>query len=93
MKQRLLIGALLPNELGIGMKACILVKSEAGKHGAVCKEVAKLKGIKAAFSVVGRTDIVTSVDVVNLKELTQLAMKIGAISGVVATETLVAMEM
>ena len=75
------------------MKACILVKSEAGKHGALCKEAAKLKGIKAAFSVVGRTDIVTSVDVVNLKELTQLAMKIGAISGVVATETLVAMEM
>ena len=75
------------------MKACILVKSEAGKHGSVCKEVAKLRGVKTAFSVVGRTDVVASVNVANLKELTQLAIKIGAISGVVATETLVGMEM
>ena len=71
------------------MKACVLVKTDAGAHTNVAKQIRKHKGVKAAFSVMGRTDVVASVDVKDLKALSELDLKIAGIRGVNATETLV----
>jgi len=74
------------------MKACILIKTEAGKHRAVAEKVSKIKNVKTSFSVLGRTDVVANVEVADLKRLSNLALEIGAVTGVVATETLIGLE-
>ena len=71
------------------MKACILIKTDVGAHTNVAKQVRKLKGVKAAFSVMGSTDVVASVDAKDLKELAELDLKIAGIKGINATETLI----
>jgi len=74
------------------MKACILVKTGPGKHNDVAKAVSKIAGVKLAFPVLGRTDVVASVEVANTAELKKLVFEIGALGGVVASETLIALE-
>jgi len=74
------------------MKACILVKTKPGKHNAVAKAASKLEGVKSAFPILGRTDVVASVEVADIKRLGSLAFEIGEIAGVLATETLIALE-
>lgn len=74
------------------LKACILIKTATGKFPAVAKVVPHLKGVKAAFSVMGRTDVVANVDVPDLRSLSDLALRIGKIPDVVATETLIGLE-
>jgi DNA-binding Lrp family transcriptional regulator len=74
------------------MKACLLVKTQPAKYDQVKKKVGEMKGIKVVFTVLGRTDVVADADVANLKDLSALALKIGSIDGVFATETLVGLE-
>ncbi|MGQ9468375.1 MAG: Lrp/AsnC ligand binding domain-containing protein [Nitrososphaerales archaeon] len=74
------------------MKACLLIKTQPAKYDQVRKKVSEIKGIKIAFSVLGRTDVVANVEATNLKELSTLALKIGSIDGVLATETLIGLE-
>ena len=74
------------------MKACLLIKTQPAKYKQVTKKVKEIKGIKVAFSVLGRTDVVANVEVTSLKELSALALKIGSIDGVSATETLIGLE-
>jgi len=74
------------------MKACILIKTDPGKHKAVARNITMLSGVKIAFPVLGRTDVVASVEVTSLKRLSTLAFEIGNVQSVVATETLVGME-
>ncbi len=75
------------------MKACILIKTDPGKHKAVSRSVALIEGVKMAFSVLGRTDVVASVEVTTLKKLSAVAFKVGESPGVTATETLVGLEL
>ena len=74
------------------MKACVLIKTEAGKHRAVTGKVSKIKNVKISFPVLGRTDVVADVEVGDLKKLSELILEIGGINGVVATETLIGLE-
>lgn len=74
------------------MKACILIKTQPGRHGEVSKSVSGMKGVKLAFSTFGRTDVVANSEVTDLKELASLLSKISEVQGVLATETLVALE-
>ncbi len=74
------------------MKACVLVKTRPGQHNVVARAVSKLDGVKSAFPVLGRTDVVARVEVADIKGLSSLTFKVGGIAGVLATETLVAME-
>ena len=73
------------------MKACVLIKTEPGTHIAVAKVVAQIKGVKAAFPVLGRTDVVANVDAEGLADVSQLVFKIGDLDGVTETETLIGM--
>jgi DNA-binding Lrp family transcriptional regulator len=74
------------------MKACILIKTDPGKNRTITKMVEKIKGVKIAFPVLGRADVVASVKVSTLEQLSVLAFKIGDTPGVTTTETLVGLE-
>ena len=74
------------------MKACVLVKTAAGKYVEVAKAVSKLDGVKRAFPVMGRTDVVARAELPTLRDLGRLAYAIGKTTNVVATETLVGAE-
>lgn len=74
------------------VKAILLIKTVVGAHSKVAASLAKVKGVQAAFPIVGRYDVVAATDVPSLKVLSALALEVGGRKGVVATETLVGME-
>lgn len=74
------------------MKACILIKTEPGRHGEVSAKVGKMTGVKVSFATFGRTDVVANSEVKDLKELVSLLSSISNVTGVLATETLIALE-
>ena len=69
--------------------ACVLVCCEPRKYIEVAKKAREIKGVVRAFSASGRWDVVVEVEAVDLKALTDVALKINGLSGVRATETLV----
>jgi len=73
------------------MKAAILVFTEAGKFDEVVTALKKISGVKHAFAVAGRADVAALVEVPDLKELSNLALKVFRTPGVTASETLVEM--
>jgi len=78
--------------LAVTLRACILVKTAAGKFNEVAKAIEKLEGVKRAFPVMGRTDVVVWAETPNLRSLGRLAYAIGRTPDVVATETLIGAE-
>ena len=74
------------------MKACILVKTKPGKYDGIAESILELAGVEDAFVVMGRTDIAVRAEVDDLMALSILALNIGSIEGVSATETLLALE-
>jgi len=75
------------------MKAAILVSMESGKLSTITAEVKKIQGVKEAFAVAGRADIVAIVDSKDLKDIANVSLKIFGIGGVSACETLVEVPM
>lgn len=71
------------------VSACVLVCCEPGKYSEVAKKVRELKGVVRAFSACGRWDVIAEIEAVDMKALTDIALKINGLSGVRATETLV----
>ncbi len=71
------------------LKACILVKTETGKHGAVAKKLSQNLGAKICFPVLGMADVVLKVEVRDMEELTRFVQGILLVRGVSETETLV----
>ncbi|MCX8189271.1 MAG: Lrp/AsnC ligand binding domain-containing protein [Nitrososphaeria archaeon] len=74
------------------VEACILIRTERGKFLEIVQNIKQLKGVKDAYPVLGRFDVVVHASVSNEKELGNVVMKIGNLSGVVFTETLVEVE-
>lgn len=74
------------------VEACVLIRTERGKFVEVVQKIKQLKGIKDAYPVLGRFDAVVHVFASDGKELGDIVMKIGNMSGVVFTETLVEVE-
>ena len=71
--------------------ACILVCCEAGKYKDVLAELKKIGGVRRAFAVHGRWDIVAEIEVADPKELGEAVLKLHEMAGVRATETLVSL--
>lgn len=69
--------------------ACILVCCEAGKYKDVLAELKKMGGVRRAFGVHGRWDVVAEIEAAGLKELSEAILKLHGMAGVRATETLV----
>ncbi|MEM3406359.1 MAG: Lrp/AsnC ligand binding domain-containing protein [Nitrososphaerota archaeon] len=71
------------------MKAVVLISVEATKLSEVLNKVKKVSGVKEAFSVAGRTDIVAIIETKDLNELSKISINLNSISGVSTTETLI----
>ncbi len=71
------------------VKAVILVTTKPGEAKAVPKRLKRLRGVKRAYSTLGRWDGVVIAEDMNLEQVGQLAIKVNSTNGVKATETLV----
>lgn len=74
------------------VSACMLIRTEHGRFEDVVRAVSQLKGVKRAFPVLGRYDVVVDIEAADMKELGSTVLRIGRLSGVVFTETLVEIE-
>ena len=72
------------------VKACVLVRVRPGQHYRVAETIALFEGVKSAFAVMGSADVVARIEVDGMNALTALGTRIGNLSDVVTTETLVA---
>jgi len=71
------------------VSACVLIRTLHGKFGEVVEMIRQVKGVKRAFPVLGRYDVVADVESANLSDLGSAVLRIGRMAGVVFTETLV----
>jgi uncharacterized protein with GYD domain len=74
------------------VSACILIRTEHGRFGEIVRAVTQIKGVKRAFPVLGRYDVVADVEATDIKELAATVLRVSRLSGVVFTETLVEIE-
>ena len=74
------------------LKACILVKTDTGKHAAVSKKLAQFPGVRMCFPVLGQADVVLKIEVKDTGELARAVREILLLRGVSDTETLVESE-
>jgi len=70
------------------LSGCVLIRTERGRFEDVVLLVSQLKGVKRAFPVLGRYDVVIDLEASNYEELGSTVLRMGKISGVVFTETL-----
>ena len=69
--------------------ACTLISCKAGKYNKVISKLKNLDGVKKSFGVHGRWDAVVEIEVMDLKTLGDLALKINELDGIKASETLI----
>jgi len=81
------------------VSACVLIRCEAGKVMdvasllAVAERIRGFKGVKTAFPILGRWDIVVELETSTIEALTATVLKISELSGVRDTETIVEAKM
>lgn len=71
------------------LSACVLIRTEHGRFEDVAGSIRQLKGVRRIFAALGRYDVVVDLEASNLEELGSTVLRMGRISGVVFTETLV----
>jgi uncharacterized protein with GYD domain len=71
------------------LSACVLIRTEHGRFEDVVGLVRQLRGAKRVFPVLGRYDVVVDLETSNFEELGATVLRMGRMSGVVFTETLV----
>ncbi|RLF15651.1 MAG: Lrp/AsnC family transcriptional regulator [Thermoprotei archaeon] len=71
------------------IRACMLIRSERGRFREVAERVKQFKEVKDAFTVLGRYDVVVDLEAEDYRSLSNVAMRIGRLAGVVFTETLI----
>jgi len=69
-----------------------LIRTEHGRFEDVVKVVSQIRGVRRAFPVLGRYDVVAEVEASSMKDLGATVLRMGRLSGVVFTETLVEIE-
>ena len=69
-------------------RALVLVKSSYASSLLIATEAKKIDGVKDAYPVFGRYDVVIFIEGEDYKEAKAVATKIAAIEGVRSTETL-----
>ncbi|TLX96699.1 MAG: Lrp/AsnC family transcriptional regulator [Thaumarchaeota archaeon] len=71
------------------LNACILIKTTPLQTESVLQKTARLKGVRKAFVVYGRFDMIAFAATDDYPEIRRLTGTINAIEGVRSTETLV----
>lgn len=71
------------------VSACVLIRAESGRFDEVVEEMKQFKGVKNVFATLGRYDVVVDLEAVSFEELSETALRMGRMAGVVFTETLI----
>jgi len=71
------------------LNACILIKTTPLQTDSVLQETRSLKGVRKAFVVYGRFDMIAFAETADYPGLKRLTGAINALEGVRSTETLV----
>jgi len=74
------------------VSACVLIRTTHGRYTEVVKGLKQFKEVEKVFPVLGRWDAVASVEAESYQALGTLVIRMGRLSGVVFTETLVGVE-
>lgn len=69
--------------------ACVLIRTERGRYDEVVDRIKQFDGVKNAFAVLGRYDVVADVEASNYENLSEIILRMGRIAGIVFTETLI----
>jgi len=70
------------------LNACILVKTKPASSDDVLSQLRKIRGVRKAYVVYGRFDLVAFVEGPDYPALRELTAKINSVDGVRNTETL-----
>ncbi|WP_455364412.1 Lrp/AsnC ligand binding domain-containing protein [[Eubacterium] cellulosolvens] len=71
------------------ISACILIRTASGQFDKVVEEMKQFEGVKKAFAVLGRYDVVVDLEADDYITLSKTALRMGMMAGVVFTETLI----
>jgi len=71
------------------VQACILARVQRGKGTPVLDAFKKIPGVKSAFFVLGRYDVVAFAEAADAKALRSLIGKANSVDGIKSTETLI----
>ena len=71
------------------LSACVLIRTVHGRFEDAVGSIRLLIGVKRVFSVLGRLDVVVDLEASDFKEIGSVVLRMGKISSVVFTETLV----
>jgi len=71
------------------ISACMLIEASPGKVETVLDRVKKVSGVRKAFTVFGRFDIVAFIEAQDYEAVRKLSLTVNAIEGVEETETIV----
>lgn len=71
------------------IRACVLIRSARGRFAEIAERVKQFKEVKDVFTVLGRYDVVVDLEAEDFKSLGNTVLRIGKLSGVVFTETLI----
>ena len=74
------------------VSACVLIRTAHGKFEEAVKIIRQIKGVERVFTVLGRYDAVADIANMNQKNLGTTVLRLGRMSGVVFTETLLEIE-
>jgi uncharacterized protein with GYD domain len=70
------------------LNGLILIKSSYGGALVIASEAKKVSGVKDAYPVFGRYDVVVFVEAQDFQALKEVAVNVGRMEGVRSTETL-----
>ena len=71
------------------ISACILIRTASGQFDKVVEEMKQFEGVKKVFAVLGRYDVVVDLEANDYITLSETALRMGRMAGVVFTETLI----
>lgn len=71
------------------VRACILIRVSSGAERASLEAVRKVKGVKRAYNVFGRYDVVAFAEAATFRGVSTLAGRVNSIKGIKSTETLI----
>jgi len=71
------------------VRACVLIYCKPGEYLDVLGKLNGMEGVREAFPVHGRCDLIAIVEALDYPELSVVTAKINAIDGIQRTETLV----
>lgn len=71
------------------LSACVLIRTEHGRFEDVVRTISQLKGVRKVFPVLGRYDVAVDLEAPDFEGLGSTVLRMGRMSGVIFTETLV----